>query len=377
MLDERLSLAASLYVPCALGADIGTDHALLPCELLERGVCREMILADISPKALGQAAREVEARGLAGRVTLRCADGLEALDGMPPCGCVSVTGMGGDTVAEMLRRGAGRLRGAALVLCAHTRPDRARLALREIGYRLTREEPCVCNGHAYLVWRAEPGDEAPYTAEELACGRLLFGSASPMLRPYVEMKLEALARRLDGLRRAEQADAAAIAEAEAQAAYYRAGLAGAVQSKIRPVTEDRKKYLPLLLLADEQEDMIDRYLGRGTMYVLEDGGQVRAECVVTDEGGGVLEIKSLAVDPACQGRGYGRAMIDYVAARYAGIYRELQVGTGDSPLTVPFYERCGFARHHVIKDFFLDNYDHLIFEGGVQLRDMVVLRKAL
>ncbi len=224
MLDERLSLAASLYVPCAFGADIGTDHALLPCELLERGVCREMILADISPKALGQAAREVGARGLADRVILRCADGLDALVGMPPCGCVSVTGMGGDTMAGMLRRGADRLKGAALVLCAHTHPDRVRLALREIGYRLTREEPCVCNGHAYLVWRAEPGAEDPYTPEELQCGRLLWHSGSPMLGAYVEMKLDALRRRLEGLRAAQCPDQEAIAEAEAQAEYYRDSL---------------------------------------------------------------------------------------------------------------------------------------------------------
>ena len=41
---------------------------------------------------------------------------------------------------------------------------------------------------------------------------------------------------------------------------------------IREIHENKKQFLPLLLLADEQEDMIDRYLGRGTMYVLEDGG---------------------------------------------------------------------------------------------------------
>ena len=52
MLDERLSLAAQLYEPCALGADIGTDHALLPCYLLTHNICQEMILADVSPKAL-------------------------------------------------------------------------------------------------------------------------------------------------------------------------------------------------------------------------------------------------------------------------------------------------------------------------------------
>ena len=51
---------------------------------------------------------------------------------------------------------------------------------------------------------------------------------------------------------------------------------------IREVTENKKQYLSLLLLADEQEYMIDRYLARGTMYILEEGGAVRGECVVTD-----------------------------------------------------------------------------------------------
>ncbi|MBR5371914.1 MAG: GNAT family N-acetyltransferase, partial [Oscillospiraceae bacterium] len=123
-------------------------------------------------------------------------------------------------------------------------------------------------------------------------------------------------------------------------------------------------------------DMIDRYLDRGTMYVLDDGG-VKAECVVTDEGGGVLEIKNIAVDPAFQGRGYGKALIERIAAEYAGKFQVLQVGTGDSPLTVPFYEKCGFVRHHRIPNFFTDNYDHPIFECGVQLVDMVYLRKTI
>ena len=77
--------------------------------------------------------------------------------------------------------------------------------------------------------------------------------------------------------------------------------------EIRKVEADKKQYLDLLLLADEQEDMIDRYLEHGTMYVLEDG-EVKAECVVTDEGGGVLELKNIAVKPAFQGKGYGKSL---------------------------------------------------------------------
>ncbi len=51
--------------------------------------------------------------------------------------------------------------------------------------------------------------------------------------------------------------------------------------------------------------------------------------------------------------------------------------TGDSPLTIPFYEKCGFKRHHVEKEFFTKNYDHPIFEAGVQLVDMIYLQKKI
>ncbi|MGN0670855.1 MAG: GNAT family N-acetyltransferase [Oscillospiraceae bacterium] len=146
--------------------------------------------------------------------------------------------------------------------------------------------------------------------------------------------------------------------------------------EIKEFCGNKKQFLSLLLLADEQEDMIDRYLDRGTMYVLDDDG-IKCECVVTDEGDGVLEIKNLAVEPECQGKGCGRAMIDFIAARYKGQFSVLQVGTGDSPLTVPFYEKCGFVRSHSVKNFFTDNYDHPMFECGIQLVDMIYLRRTL
>lgn len=139
------------------------------------------------------------------------------------------------------------------------------------------------------------------------------------------------------------------------------------------IETDKKRFLDLLLLADEQEEMIDRYLPRGELYAMEDGGRALAVCVVTDEGGGVLEIKNLAVRPDAQRRGLGRAMIEYVRRTYAGQFDTLRVGTGDSPLTLPFYERCGFVRTGVIPNFFTQHYDHPIVEGGVLLRDMVML----
>lgn len=146
--------------------------------------------------------------------------------------------------------------------------------------------------------------------------------------------------------------------------------------EIIEVAQSKKEYLDLLLLADEQEDMIDKYLDRGTMYVLDDNG-IKCECVITDEGNGVLEIKNIATVSNCQGKGYAKAMIDFIVSKYRNDYSILQVGTGDSPMTIPFYEKCGFVRTHVIPNFFTDNYHHPIFEEGIQLIDMVYLTRII
>lgn len=146
--------------------------------------------------------------------------------------------------------------------------------------------------------------------------------------------------------------------------------------KIIEIKENKKQFLALLLLADEQESMIDAYLERGTMYVLKDKS-VKCECVVTDEGNGILEIKNLAVEPAHQRKGYARAMIQFLEEKYRTTHMILQAGTGDSPLTLPFYEKCGFVRAYRVKNFFVDNYDHPVYEGGKQLVDMIYLQKKL
>ena len=146
--------------------------------------------------------------------------------------------------------------------------------------------------------------------------------------------------------------------------------------EIYEVRQDKKRFLPLLLLGDEQESMIDRYLERGELWVLTDPEPV-AVCVVTEEPDGVAEIKNLAVAPERQRRGYGRAMVGFVQRHYAVRARTLLVGTGDSPATLRFYEACGFERSHVIPDFFTRHYDHPIWEDGQLLRDMVYLSMPL
>ena len=142
------------------------------------------------------------------------------------------------------------------------------------------------------------------------------------------------------------------------------------------VTEGKKRYLPLLLLGDEQESMIDRYLEEGALYIWKEGEETAGVCVVTDQGNGVLELKNIAVDPRFQRRGIGRAMIEALAKRHRGSYRVLLAGTGEAPSTLGFYQHCGFTYSHRVKDFFLQ-YDHHIVEEGVQLKDMVYFQRTL
>ena len=140
LLDERLSLAIELFPTCEIGADIGTDHGLFPCRLLEEGRCQRMILSDISEKALAHAQALVECRGLQDKAALVVADGLDCLT--EPVDCVSIMGMGGRTIAEILHAGQARLHGATLVLSAHTDLELVRQAVQDIGYHLTQERLC-------------------------------------------------------------------------------------------------------------------------------------------------------------------------------------------------------------------------------------------
>ena len=146
---------------------------------------------------------------------------------------------------------------------------------------------------------------------------------------------------------------------------------------INKVIFHKKDYVDLLMLADEQESMIDRYLERGDMFVMEsavDHSPI-AVAVVTFEGDGTYELKNLAVKPDVQRKGYGRQMVEYIWEYYKERCSEMSVGTGDSTSTIEFYRSCGFEYSHRIPGFFTRNYDHPIYEDGVLLEDMIYLKR--
>ena len=146
--------------------------------------------------------------------------------------------------------------------------------------------------------------------------------------------------------------------------------------KVKIIKENKKDFLDLLLLADEQENMIDKYLQRGTMFAIYDN-ELKGICVVTKEADRIYEIKNIATYEEVHGHGYRKKLVEHVFEYFKNDCDTMYVGTGDSPLTIPFYKKCGFIESHRVKNFFIDNYDDPIFDCGKQLIDMVYLKKDL
>jgi len=218
---SRLALACAMYDRCTLAADIGTDHAHLPIALLRGRRCDRMILTDVSPDALRNARENIAQAGLSSLVDFRLGDGLAPLT--EACGMISILGMGGRTIRQILTRGQAQLRGAGLLLSAHTDVPLVRQTVQEIGYHLTAEEPCFDAGRFYVILRAAPGPK-PLSPREVQFGKKLFESASPFLRPYLARQVSVLEARLDGLQKASSPDSARQEELADQIRWLRSFL---------------------------------------------------------------------------------------------------------------------------------------------------------
>lgn len=145
---------------------------------------------------------------------------------------------------------------------------------------------------------------------------------------------------------------------------------------IKEIKDNRKKFIDLLLLADEQESMIDKYINSGQMFALYND-DLKSICIVVHKNFNTCELKNIATYSEYQKKGYGKHLINFICEYYKNKYSKIIVGTGDSPLTIPFYVNCGFKKSYIVKDFFIDNYNEPIIECGVQLVDMIYLSKNL
>lgn len=144
---------------------------------------------------------------------------------------------------------------------------------------------------------------------------------------------------------------------------------------IREIESGKEAYMPLLLVGDESEAMVGRYLGHSKLYAGLIGDEAVAVCAVTTEGPNLVEVKNLAVRSDMRRRGIGRAMLLYVERNHQG--KSIQLGTGETPSTLRFYGSCGYTYSHRLPGFFTKNYPSPIIEEGVMLKDMIYLRKQL
>ena len=135
------------------------------------------------------------------------------------------------------------------------------------------------------------------------------------------------------------------------------------------ITQKKRRYLPLLLLADPSERMIASYLDAGELYEAEDGQGPLCAAVILALPDGRHELKNLAVREDRQRQGLGSEMVRFLLQRYP---RPILVGTSEAG--VPFYQRLGFSVSHRIKDFFLDHYPQPIYEDGKRCVDMIYLQ---
>ncbi|OUM94598.1 MAG: hypothetical protein A9Z00_10465 [Thermobacillus sp. ZCTH02-B1] len=141
--------------------------------------------------------------------------------------------------------------------------------------------------------------------------------------------------------------------------------------------QEKQRFVPLLLLADESEEMIRKYLGKGDLYYLVDASSETVGVIVMLAwNDGTVEMKNVAITPEHRGKGLGKLLV----TKAMQIYREkgfkrFIVGTANSSIgNLAFYQKLGFRMFAIRKDFFLD-YPSEIWENGIRAMDMIMLEK--
>lgn len=182
---------AQLVPRCALAADIGCDHGILGLHLLHSGRCDKVIFSDISQASLNKARKLIAFHRLDHRAAFLVADGAEALpEGLE---AVVISGLGGETIADIVARGQNRLEGALLILSPQTEIPQLRKALVEMGFCLERELIIQSRGRFYVAIAARKAVACPaYSPRELYVGSRLESQQGVSMADYFRWRLAVL-----------------------------------------------------------------------------------------------------------------------------------------------------------------------------------------
>ena len=205
-LSERLERVVSFVKPCASAADIGTDHALVPVELVRRGIVKKALAMDVRPGPLSRAKEQICRAGLSDQIEPRLSDGLAALKPQE-AETVIIAGMGGELIIRILTEGRHMWDSVAQwVLSPHSEVFKVRGWLLENGFLIEKEDMVCEDGKYYVlmdVRRAGSGIESPARDAEFV--RLLYGDSlirerNPVLAQYLKEEEQMLMEREASLR---------------------------------------------------------------------------------------------------------------------------------------------------------------------------------
>ena len=205
-LSVRLERVAA-HVPAGgrLG-DIGSDHAYLPVALMRRGAIVAAVAGEVALTPFHAATRTVRENGLSEHITVRLANGLAAIEAQDAITVVTVCGMGGETIRDILEHGKAILSGEErLILQPNGGEQPLRQWLMENGYRILHEELLQENRFDYEIIVAERDGPVVYTARELFFGPLQMQARSPAFLLKWQRILRHKQQNLSNLARAQQA----------------------------------------------------------------------------------------------------------------------------------------------------------------------------
>ncbi|MFJ3486854.1 tRNA (adenine(22)-N(1))-methyltransferase [Pseudomonas sp. NPDC090202] len=203
-LSMRLERVAAHVPEGARLADIGSDHGYLPVALARRGVIAMAVAGEVALTPFSAAERTVRENGLEQQIQVRLANGLQAIEAGDGITAISLCGMGGETIRDILDAGKARLNGRErLILQPNGGEQPLRLWLMEQGYRIVFEEVLRENRFDYEIIVAEPSGPLSYSAEELYFGPLLMRERSPAFFTKWQRLLRLKQKALGQLRRAQ------------------------------------------------------------------------------------------------------------------------------------------------------------------------------
>ena len=180
MISKRLELVASFVSQGAVLLDVGSDHAYLPIDLVERGQIEAAIAGEVVDGPYQSAVKNVEAHGLKEKIQVRLANGLAAFEEADQVSVITIAGMGGRLIATILEEGLDKLANVErLILQPNNREDDLRIWLQDHGFQIVAESILEEAGKFYEILVVEAG-QMKLSASDVRFGPFLSKEVSPV-----------------------------------------------------------------------------------------------------------------------------------------------------------------------------------------------------